>query len=176
MEARMDKRIPLFVAILLVIGAFAAGMFLKPPAAPSPTPDAMSSPVPSEPVVPADPYGPEAKVDLVRVSSLSPGEYVSSPLTIEGEARGTWYFEASFPVRLHDGVGNELAVGIAQAQDEWMTTEFVPFKVTLDFIPPGTAGGTLVFQKDNPSGLPEHDDMMRVPVRFNYGIVPPPAP
>ena len=85
---------------------------------------------------------------------------------VEGEARGTWFFEASFPVRLLDGNGVELAVAPAQAQDDWMTEEFVPFAVRLQFFAPITATGTLVFEKDNPSGLPEHADELRVPVRF----------
>ena len=31
---------------------------------------------------------------------------------------------------------------------------------------PATSTGTLVLQKDNPSGLPEHADELRIPVRF----------
>ncbi len=47
-----------------------------------------------------------------------------------------------------------------------MTADFVPFKVKLIFSPPTTAAGTLVLKKDNPSGLPEHDDELRIPVAF----------
>ena len=106
------------------------------------------------------------KTDLIRVNNPRPNQEIASPLMIEGEARGTWYFEASFPIRLLDEEGNELAVAIAQAQDEWMTEEFVPFKATLEFDTPETSVGTLVFQKDNPSGLPEHDDELLMPIRF----------
>ncbi|MCK6462239.1 MAG: Gmad2 immunoglobulin-like domain-containing protein [Candidatus Pacebacteria bacterium] len=106
------------------------------------------------------------KADLIRVATPRPGDTVSSPFVAEGEARGYWYFEASFPVRVKDSAGNELGVGIAQAQSEWMTTEFVPFKAEVSFRTPTTATGTIVFEKDNPSGLPEHDDELRVPVRF----------
>lgn len=106
------------------------------------------------------------KRDIIRVFELRRGSVISSPLTIKGEARGTWYFEASFPVRLLNSDGKEIAVAPAQAQGEWMTEEFVPFEVVLQFSPPTTSTGTLVLEKDNPSGLPEHANELRVPVRF----------
>ncbi len=104
--------------------------------------------------------------DQIRVSSPQAGQAVSSPLVVAGEARGTWYFEASFPVKLLDADGRPLAVAPAQAQGDWMTEEFVPFQVSLAFDLPPTATGTLVLQKDNPSGLPENDDEIRLPVEF----------
>jgi hypothetical protein len=94
-----------------------------------------------------------------------PDSVVISPLTVIGRARGTWFFEASFPVKLLDADGNEIAVGIAQAQDDWMTENYVSFQATLTFTTQAS-NGTLVLQKDNPSGLPEHDAEVRVPVRF----------
>lgn len=104
--------------------------------------------------------------DLVHVNAPLPGAKVASPLTITGRARGNWYFEASFPVRLLDGNGVELAIKPAQAIGDWMTAEYVPFSVTLTFAQPMTATGTLILQKDNPSGLPEHDDSVSIPVTF----------
>lgn len=101
----------------------------------------------------------------VKVASLGQNDIIRSPFTVEGEAR-LWYFEASFPVRVLDGDGTELGVGIAQAQGEWMTTDFVPFKATVEFKAPKSANGTVVFQKDNPSGLSEYDAELRVPIRF----------
>ena len=58
------------------------------------------------------------------------------------------------------------AVIPAQAQSDWMTEEFVPFKAMLEFSAPTTATGTLVLEKDNPSGLPENADSLIVPVKF----------
>lgn len=69
-------------------------------------------------------------------------------------------------MRLYDGNGREIALGIAQAQSEWMTTEFVPFRAELSFDAPAAERGTLVLGKDNPSGLPEHADELRINVRF----------
>jgi hypothetical protein len=113
---------------------------------------------------------PHDVANLIRVSVPAPGAVIESPLTVIGEARGIWYFEASFPIELHDAEGNVLKTIVAQAQDEWMTENFVPFTATLTFPsqPPGE--GTLVFRKDNPSGFPEHDAELRIPVRF-----PPPS-
>jgi spore germination protein GerM len=86
---------------------------------------------------------------------------------IEGQARGSWYFEASFPIKLLDSSGKELAVTIAQAQSDWMTADFVPFKAVINLsVLPEINEGILVFQKDNPSGLPKNDKEVRVPVYF----------
>ncbi|HCC83219.1 TPA: hypothetical protein DEP96_00015 [Candidatus Uhrbacteria bacterium] len=104
--------------------------------------------------------------DQIHVTSPATYSTVLSPLTITGEARGSWFFEASFPIRLIDANNNVLATGIATAQSDWMTTNFVPFQASLTFPTPITANGTLILQKDNPSGLPEHDDELRVPINF----------
>ena len=109
---------------------------------------------------------PAAKGDLIRVISPRPDDIISSPVLVEGEARGFWFFEASFPIRLFDAGGNELAVKPVQAIGEWMTEDFVPFKLILNFPVPDSGTGTLVLEKDNPSGLPEYADELRIPVRF----------
>lgn len=104
--------------------------------------------------------------DRVSVAFPQPDAVVMSPLLVRGEARGTWYFEASFPIRLLDAEGNVLATAVAQAEGDWMTTEFVPFQATLTFAAPKTAAGTLLFERDNPSGLPEQAATVSIPVRF----------
>jgi hypothetical protein len=104
--------------------------------------------------------------DRIHVTVPLPGVKVASPLMVRGEARGTWYFEASFPVRVRDANGKELVATSAQAKGEWMTTEFVPFEVTLNFAKPTTRTGTLILEKDNPSGLPEHAAQIEIPVAF----------
>jgi len=109
------------------------------------------------------------KSDLIRLTSPLPNAEVTSPLTITGEARGNWYFEASFPVMLTDWDGKILAEGFATAHGEWMTTDFVPFTATITFATADISGqyanrGTLILKKDNPSGLPEHDDALEIPV------------
>ncbi len=106
------------------------------------------------------------KHKLIRVDTPTAYAVVQSPLTVKGEAGGFWFFEASFLIRLLDGNGKEIGHGIAQAQDEWMTEEFVPFEAILKFSTPETTGGMLVLEKANPSGLPEYADEFRLPIRF----------
>lgn len=104
--------------------------------------------------------------DLITVQSPAPDAIIASPLTVTGQARGNWYFEASFPVRLLDGNDVPIASAVAQAQGDWMTTNFVPFSAVLNYVGPVTQTGTLVLQKDNPSGDPQFDQELRIPVRF----------
>ena len=106
------------------------------------------------------------KQNVIKIANPRPNTTISSPLTITGEARGTWFFEASFPVRLVDNQGAEIATGIATAQGEWMTEDFVPFSATLTFSTAATIG-TLILERDNPSGLPENADELRVPVKIS---------
>lgn len=106
------------------------------------------------------------KIEDIFLSSPLPNTTITSPLIVEGEARGTWYFEASFPVRLLDANGNEIAVTPAQAQGDWMTEDLVPYTALLEFSQPSTPTGTLVLQKDNPSGMPENDKSLSIPVSF----------
>ncbi len=109
------------------------------------------------------------KSDLIQVNYPEPNSTIKSPLHIFGKARGTWFFEASFPIELKDINGNVLSQGIATADGEWMTTEFVDFTADLDFnIATGTSItiGELILKKDNPSGLPQNDDSISIPVRF----------
>jgi len=95
-------------------------------------------------------------------------QIITSPLEITGEAKGIWYFEASFPVILTNWDGLIIAEGIAQAQGDWMTEKFVPFKAILEFKNDLSVSnrGSLILKKDNPSGLPENDDALEISVFF----------
>jgi len=110
---------------------------------------------------------PEKKSDLIYLETPLPDQTISSPLTISGQARGTWFFEASFPIQIYDDSGQLLGTAVAQADGDWMTEEFVPFQAELNFNYSTSTSGVLVLEKDNPSGLPEHDDDLRVPVKFS---------
>jgi hypothetical protein len=107
---------------------------------------------------------------ILRVATPELREQVSSPLVVRGAARGSWFFEASFPITLVDWDGKILAEGVAQARGEWMTEDFVPFEATLVFAVPQdipSRRGTLILRKDNPSGLPENEDAFEIPVTFS---------
>jgi hypothetical protein len=112
--------------------------------------------------------------DMIRVEQPQPGDTVTSPLEVRGEARGSWFFEASFPLAIMAAnmqpaqQRSWLGTAVATALDDWMTTDFVPFEATLEFTAPGpdVIDGYLVLDRDNPSGLPEHDAQLVIPVRF----------
>ncbi|MBI1729291.1 Gmad2 immunoglobulin-like domain-containing protein [Candidatus Acetothermia bacterium] len=105
-------------------------------------------------------------INLIRVDTPHPNQMIQSPLFISGQARGMWYFEATFPVEILDDRGNVLARGAAQAQGEWMTDQFVPFRAELQFSNPSSKTGTLVLEKSNPSGLVENAASIKIPVHF----------
>lgn len=109
----------------------------------------------------------EIKDELpIAVTLPLPNDTISENFIVEGQARGMWYFEASFPIKLVDSDGNVLMEEPMQAQGDWMTTDFVPFhgEYTVDF--GGATSGKLILQKDNPSGLPENDASIEIPVLF----------
>jgi len=135
---------------------------------------------PSEPAVEVAVLDPESytsirgDTNVIRLVSPQPGEVITAPLTLRGEARGNWFFEASFPVTLTNWNGLIIAEGIATARGEWMTTDFVPFEAILEYERPNDIGdfsrrGSLILQKDNPSGLPEHDDALEFTIFFWEG-------
>lgn len=111
----------------------------------------------------------EAKKDLIVLTSPLPLDAISSPVTLMGQARGYWFFEASFPVSIVDWDGRIIGEGVATADGEWMTEDFVPFTATVDFtLNPTTPykRGSIILRKDNPSGLPEYDDALEIPITF----------
>ena len=105
----------------------------------------------------------------LKITNPQPNQELIVPGTIQvtGEARGSWFFEASFPIILQDANGNTLTTFTAQALEDWMTTDFVSFtaQASLPDVP-NTTAAYFVFSKDNPSGLPENDSFVKLPVRL----------
>lgn len=98
-----------------------------------------------------------ATADNIVVELPFPEATISKEFTVTGKARGTWFFEASFPIEVLDKNGVTLARGVARAEDDWMTTKFVPFKADITLPKTYTGKATLILKKDNPSGLPENE-------------------
>lgn len=110
------------------------------------------------------------KDDLIRVFAPDSETPLTSPLTIRGEARGSWYFEATFQVVLTNWDGLIIAEGYATAQGDWMTENYVPFTATLKFATPDVSvsnKGSLILQASNPSGLPANDKALEIPIIFS---------
>jgi len=106
------------------------------------------------------------KADLILLDSPRPGEKISGEITLSGEARGYWFFEASFPVVLTDDNDNVLAQSFATAEGQWMTEDFVPFTAKLSVPDVSVHTGKLILKHSNASGLPEREDALIIPVTF----------
>ena len=107
------------------------------------------------------------KMDLIKLDQPRPNQEIESPLIVEGQARGFWFFEGDFPVILTNWDGLIIAVTYATAQSDWMTEKFVRFKAEIEFTKPELYNtGALILKKDNPSGLPENDDALEIPIFF----------
>ena len=105
--------------------------------------------------------------DFISLDTPLPGATVYSPITIKGQARGTWFFEGDFPVVLLDAQGRKIASGYASAQGEWMTEDFVRFEGSIPFNSTLSGQqGFLVLKKDNPAGLVQFDDALKIPVKL----------
>gem|GEM_PF-1576516 len=92
-------------------------------------------------------------------------EKLTCPLIIRGAVTGTWFFEAEFQAQI---ISSEttLANLIARATNEnWMTEAPVNFVIEYDCS--NCLANTqlqLKLQKNNPSGLPEFDDSVIIPI------------
>jgi hypothetical protein len=103
----------------------------------------------------------------ITINDLKSGDTISNPYTLTGEVPGNWSFEAIFPVDLVDWDGLIIASGSAVLTSDWMTDNNVPFTVTLNYETPSTnKNGTLILHKSNASGLPENDDTIEIPIKF----------
>lgn len=110
---------------------------------------------------------PQDEDALIVVDNPSSGETVSDPVELSGKARGYWFFEGSAPVMVTNWDGLIIGEGYITAGGDWMTEDYVSFSGSVDYelpIDTYSASGTVIFQKSNPSGLPEHDAAVEVPV------------
>jgi hypothetical protein len=102
--------------------------------------------------------------DRVVVDAPKSGQTVFQSFTVTGKAPGGWYFEASFPIKVVDPQGNTIAQGPATALSDWMTTADVAFKADLKITNNYHGPATLVLMNDNPSGMPENQDSISIPI------------
>lgn len=110
---------------------------------------------------------------VIEITNLKRNQVICADgqVTIEGQARGWWYFEATFPVDMLDVHGQPIGQHYAEAQSDWMTNDFVPFKIVLKFREPQGLNGSIVFHRSDPSGGFEGNGRPRkyvMPVRFQH--------
>lgn len=109
-----------------------------------------------------------ASSDTIMVEAPPAQAVVGKSFSVIGHARGTWFFEGSFPVQVVDQNGDVIGTAIATSTEDWMTTEMIPFRADLT-VPASYIGpATIVLHKDNPSGLPEHDASLAYPITVEY--------
>jgi hypothetical protein len=153
------RQVLLILLAILLIGSIALILINS-----KPVPGPVVTPPIVEPTV-----KPATKGDLIQLDYPLTKSAITSPLTITGKARGNWYFEATFPVTLVNWDGLIIAEGYAEAQGEWMTTEYVPFKGTVTFTKPDTRvsdRGWIILHKSNASGEPQFDDALEVEIKY----------
>ncbi len=98
--------------------------------------------------------------------SIASGATVSGKITATGSITGGYFSEANMGVNILDANKYILKRGNGTATSDWMTSGPVSFTTKLDFtgIPAGKGYVRLV--KDNPSGMPEYDKSIDIPVVF----------
>jgi hypothetical protein len=109
-----------------------------------------------------------ASGDDIVVELPFPGAVTGKEFGVIGKARGYWFFEASFPIEIRDVNNALLASGIATAEGDWMTTDFVTFTAQLTTPQNYIGPATLILKKDNPSGEPQNDGSISFPITIEY--------
>ncbi len=107
----------------------------------------------------------------IYVTMPNETEEITSPLVVKGRAPGNWFFEASAPVVLTNWDGLIIGQKYITAEGEWMTTDYVPFSGEIVFETPICEAdyckrGSLILQKDNPSGESQFDDAVEMTIKF----------
>lgn len=159
-------KIALVIAILLIVGLSLKLMNTKPAEQKQNEKPVVVVPKEEEPKI--NPTYKNASADLIQVELPYPGAVTGKEFSVKGKARGFYFFEASFPVELQTPAGDVLYTGIATAEGDWMTEDFVKF--TAPMKAPSTFMGpaVLVLKNDNPSGMPEKDSSVSFPITVEY--------
>lgn len=105
----------------------------------------------------------------IQVTFPKVNQEISSPLKITGIVNGNGWtgFEGQVgTLKLLDSNGQQLGqTAILTATTDWMQS-VINFETTLNFISPVAQSGTLVFNNENASGLPEKDKTFSLPIKI----------
>jgi hypothetical protein len=112
---------------------------------------------------------------ITPIPSISPVVILSpnltlplkSPQKIIGLVNRSWVFEAAFPIELFSAKNKSLYQGSASVPN-WSegSDKFIQFSAILNFSTPEKTG-YLKINNDNPSGLPQNDKSIQIPVIFS---------
>jgi len=159
MNTRMLWGVVLVLTVIIIVLTFV--LFFAP--SPPHEGGATTTPV----VIPETPATSTSEKPLhtrVEVDSPKPNEKVGKTFSVSGKAPGPWFFEATFPIQVRDKDDAVIGRSHANAQGDWMTEGQVKFTATVNINGDYSGPATLVLLRDNPSGLPENDDALEIPI------------
>lgn len=106
------------------------------------------------------------KDDLMSFS-IVPGQRVSGILNVTGSVKGAYFFEANIVLNVLDMNKNILVKSHGDATTDWMTSEPVSFKGSIDLSQVAKGPAYIEIHNDNASGLPENDKSILIPIIIN---------
>ena len=104
--------------------------------------------------------------DIIIIDSPKPYQKVQVPIIIKGKAKGSFFFEGTFPIRIEDENGNLIVSDYIMTKENWMTENFVSFETYFYFEKGNLRKGFIIFEKANPSGLLENKFEIKIPLYF----------
>lgn len=104
--------------------------------------------------------------DIIIIDSPKPYQKVQVTIIIKGKAKGSFFFEGTFPIRIEDENGNLIVSDYIMTKENWMTENFVSFETHFYFEKGNLRKGFIIFEKANPSGLLENKFEIRIPLYF----------
>ena len=161
---RLNKPWIIVIIVLFLIICVMTWFLVTTPRNPNTVP-AVATTTPTAPV-PA-PAAASSKAPLsasVSVSSPLPNASVGKTFTVEGVAPNGWYNEAVFPIQVRDGDDDLIASGQGMAESDWTVSGPVRFHATIRLSQTYSGPADLILLRDNPSGLPQNEDEVTIPI------------
>lgn len=117
-------------------------------------------------IIPATSTG----VDLVKLDSPEGESTITSPLKVEGKARGIWFIDGGFPVYLRAGSGEVIASTTANPSTGKKgfatSTDFVFFQAELEFQKPSVEEAKLILEEPGVSGFSTEPAKKKIKLYF----------
>ncbi len=98
----------------------------------------------------------------IEIKTPIAGSIINDQIIVKGAIPGTWYFEANAHFKILDETYKEIALGNIQALSDWMTTQKVPFELTIPVSSLNYKGNiTIVIESENVQGDEEGEKNMK---------------
>ncbi len=105
--------------------------------------------------------------DIEIKSPVQGEEIIGEVINIKGAIPGNWYFEGNATFKMLDtNTYKEVAFGNIQALSDWMTTQKVPFEISVSKQSLNYTGDiTVIISSDNPEGDEKKTKRIYLPIR-----------